>query len=71
MTFLISNFFPDILDAMFNGIGLQGVDPNSSRHFANIPGSALPSASIADYYASTINKFPGIYKFAPGERLNE
>ena len=51
---------------MSSGIGLEGIDHNSSRDFANIPGSALPSASIADYYASTINKFAGIYKAAPG-----
>ena len=56
----------EILDVICAGVVTPGVGNNSGLQFSHIPCFGLPSATIADFWATVMNKFPGVRNHAPG-----
>lgn len=57
-----SIFGKDLLKAL----GVGGVDDNTPGYMGSIPGGGLLQSSLGDFLTSVINRWPGLYEFAPG-----
>lgn len=56
----------EVLAAIADGVDRVGVNESSGSFFGFIPGSGLFSGAIADYLASAVNRYSGVYYAGPG-----
>ena len=58
--------YPELLQTLFDGVITKGFNTAGPGYLAYIPGGGLFHAVVGDMIASSVNRFPSIWKPAPG-----